>query len=130
LASFGCPSGVVYNGCTGAYGFNWKDNGASGVPPTSVQVAFNGGVDCEPSGLAATVTLNGASAGTFNVAAESGTSCTCGPPSTPSSITITGSALSSYALGGTNTVLISATTCDGITPIAGSTYANVVVTFP
>jgi hypothetical protein len=112
----------------GSYGMHWQDNGLSAGMPTSVQIAFSHGVQCDGSQADETVTLNGVSAATYTPPAKQ---CTCQPTPVPETITITGAALSSYALGGLNTILISepAKTLEGVTPITGSTYATVSVTF-
>jgi hypothetical protein len=125
---FDCSGiGDKYNGCTaGAFGVMWTDNGASSVAPTSIQVTFNHGLQCDPSRTAASVSLNATAAGTYDLPPDN-----CGCTVTGVSEAININSPTSYGIGALNTVLLTPGTaaCEGFNPISGGTYATVVVTF-
>jgi hypothetical protein len=129
----------------GSYGMQWPDASQSNAAPTSIQITFNQGVQCDSTQTPETVTLNGVSIGaTFTPApdpnplagfpTDSGNACTCAPPpSSPVAITITDpTALAAYVVGGPNALEIANPNDapQGFTQISNSVFVSVVVTFP
>jgi hypothetical protein len=123
-----CGNGNVFNfdPSGGTYGLAWTDNGASGIAPTQVQIKFNQGVSCAPTG-AVSLTLNGTAAGSYT----SPLFCNCSTSNLDQTITLTGAQLAAYARGGLNTLNFTTSGYleQGFQYLSGTNYATVTVTF-
>lgn len=114
-----CGANSFYG--TGQVGFTWNDAGAGIV--TNVQIKFSVGVECS-AGIHST-TFNTVGAPSFTTIAN----CTCSAPGTEQIKTINISPVN-YNIGGSNTLLINASTFGLITAASlGGNFAQVTVTY-
>ena len=116
----GCGTGHLYT-TSPQYGFSWASTGT--MAPSSVIVELYRGIDCDPNPLP--ISLNGVNQG--NVSAH--TDCNCTPTTAfVESVTMNPA---NYNVGGSNQVLISTTSNNGLSPNSswGSTYARVTVIY-
>jgi hypothetical protein len=121
-----CDGGTnQYNDCNHQiYGFHWTDLGGSLAAVTRIDVQFESGVNC--GGSSSSVTLNGASAGSFNLLG----SCECSPPH--GTISFPNLGVGAYVLAGLNAISITPSgNCEGLSKSAnlGDAYARVTVTY-
>ncbi len=115
-----------YNGCgTGVHPyFTWVDTASAGCTATNVSVEYVEGVGC--------------TAGTFNVLLN-GTNqtnwtrtddCICTPASLTPGTSSFAPSIGLYTIGGSNTVTFEGTSCNGFSPLTGSSnYARITVVY-
>jgi hypothetical protein len=107
----GCSgSGEYQNNCAAPFGFSWTDTGSGPVLAVSVDFLLQG--SCAAAGTQHAVTLNGVLVGSF---ANTLPGCSC----STQSVTLTPFTLAPYVVGGTNTLLISSSTCEGLNNQSG-----------
>jgi len=114
-----------YNGCgVGDHpSFTWVDTAASSAcEVSSVLVEYTHGSSCTDGTFP--VKLNGANVTTWTKIDD----CTCTPALlTPGSTSFAPGA--SYNIGASNTVTFEGTSCNGFSPVSGSTYAVITVQY-
>jgi len=116
-----------YNGCNGGdIGFEWTDS--EGGVPTSIEVQFYRGINCNTSTVSAYTELNSVYSGSVSITADT---CQCIPQPEVASLTLTD--ISGFTPSGTNTFMIEAVdqyNCDGLSENSSwGAYAIVSVYF-
>jgi hypothetical protein len=114
----------LYNGCDGApYGFQWTDVGGAFGSVRQIDVELESGIACGAGNRP--VSLNGAEIGSFDTVG----SCQC--DSGHGLVSLPNVAVSSYVLGGANSVAIPAPDCEGLSQSGalGGAFARVTVTY-
>jgi len=107
------------NNCSSSFGFSWTDNSPGTLTGATISFQLKG--TCAAANTVHAVTLNGTLIGSYTNTLAQACNCTLQP------VVINASTLSSYVQGGTNTLLISSSTCETLDLQPGNVIATVAV---